>query len=463
MNKNSGGPKIVVIGAGSYFFGKPVIYNAVTSPILQNGTLALVDTNEHTLKTMMALAERAKAHKNVPLEIIGSTDRREVMKDADFVVLSFSFRNSYYRGLDTRISQKYGITMCSSDTIGPGGAFRALRELPEILRIADDVRELCPNAWVINFVNPTSTLGIGLMRYAPDVKSFALCDGNHMPYCRRWPLEHAGMIRKDQPVPPEMDAKLDMTVAGVNHCTWILRCFYDGKDMMPELKAYLDRAARAEYEKRPSPKAKPRLNDNYCKILTDLFDAFPTAISHTKEYVPYFQGKGVMPETPEPLIAFDGYNRQEEMDAAWAKTEKLANGETPIEDFFKEGRGDHATDIIESMWGNLGKKFYINCANRGAVPNLPDDAFLELLCELDMEHGPRPLPACDMPRGLLSLTYRILDTHELTAKAAVECDRHVLMQALACDPLTTNLEDIRMIIDELLVEERDHLDEKWFQ
>jgi alpha-galactosidase len=284
-----------------------------------------------------------------------------------------------------------------------------------------------------------------------------------MPYCRRWPLEHVGMIQPNEPVPPEMDAKLDMTVAGVNHCTWILRCFYDGKDMMPGLKEYLDRAARQEYEERPSSKAKPRLNNNYCKVLTDLFDAFPTAISHTKEYVPYFQGKGVMPETPEPLIDFDGYNRQEEMDAAWEKTEKLANGETPIEDFFKEGRGDHATDIIESMWGNLGKKFYINCANRGAVPNLPDDAFLELLCELDMEHGPQPLPACDMPRGLLSLTYRILDTHELTAKAAVECDRHVLMQALACDPLTTNLEDIRMIIDELLVEERDHLPTEWFK
>ena len=76
-------------------------------------------------------------------------------------------RNAYYRELDTRISRKYGVTMCSSDTIGPGGIFRALRELPEVLRIADDVRRLAPNAWLINFVNPTSTLGIGLMRYAP--------------------------------------------------------------------------------------------------------------------------------------------------------------------------------------------------------------------------------------------------------------------------------------------------------
>ena len=457
------GPKIVVIGAGSYFFGKPVIYNAITSPILRNGTLALVDTNPAVLDTMMKLANRAKEHKNSPLTVIGSTDRTEVMKDADFVVLSFSFRNSYYRGLDTRISKKYGITMCSSDTIGPGGAFRTLRELPEILRIADDVRKLCPNAWLINFVNPTSTLGIGLMRYAPDVKSFALCDGNHMPYCLRWPLEHTGIIKPGEEPTPEMLAKTSMTVAGVNHCTWILKCSYDGKDLMPGLKEFTKRAAKKEYEKVPNPKAKPRLGENYRMVLTDLYDAFPTAISHTKEYVPFFQGTGVMPEAPEPLIPFDGYNRQEEMDNAWAATEKLANGETPIEEFFANGRGDHATDIIESMWGNLGKKFYINCANRGAVPNLPDDAFLELLCELDMEKGPQPLPACEMPRGLWSLTCRVLDTHELTAQAAVECDRHILLQALATDPLTTNLEDIKMIINELLEEEREHLDEKWFK
>ena len=87
--------------------------------------------------------------------------------------------------------------MCSSDTIGPGGIFRALRELPEVLRIADDVRRLCPDAWLINFVNPTATLGIGLMRYAPDVKSFALCDGNHSPYVRAMFLRQAGITEKE--------------------------------------------------------------------------------------------------------------------------------------------------------------------------------------------------------------------------------------------------------------------------
>ncbi len=348
------GPKVVVIGAGSYFFGKPVIYNMVTSPILRSGTLALVDTDSTVLETMVRLAERVRAHVDAPLTIEGAVERRSVLRDADFVVLSFSFRNAYYRGIDTRLSAKYGITMCSSDTIGPGGIFRALRELPEVLRIADDLRELAPEAWLINFVNPTSTLGIGLMRYAPDIKSFALCDGNHMPYVRNMYLEQIGVLAPGETMTTEQDAKFDLTIAGVNHCTWVLRCAYEGKDRMSDLLAFIARKARQEYETPLSTKAKPRLNMNYAKVLSELYGAVPTAVSHTKEYVPFFQGKSAVPTTPEPLIPFDACNRAEEMAAAWEGTRKFADGETPIERFFETGHGDHATDIIGINVGKSG-------------------------------------------------------------------------------------------------------------
>lgn len=457
------GPKVVVIGAGSYFFGKPVIYNMVNSEILRSGTLALVDTNSEVLDTMTKLAHRAKEYAGCELEIIGSTERSEVLKDADFVVLSFSFRNAYYREIDTRISLKYGVTMCSSDTIGPGGIFRAMREMPEVLKITDDIRRLAPNAWVINFINPTSVLGIGLMRLAPDIKSFALCDGNHEPYNTIMYLRRLGILPENATeIPLEVGEKFKLTIAGINHCTWLYECFYDGVDYMPKLYQWLTEQARLEYEKRPSEKAKPRLNMNYALDLMDIYGVFPTAISHTKEYVPFYQGYGVSPATPEPIIPFDAYNRAEEMEEAWAATEKLANGETPIENFAKPGqRGDHATDIIESMWGNLGKKFFINSANRGAVPNLPDDAFLELRCELDM-NGPRPLPVGAMPRGVLGLTHQVLDTHELTVEAIANCDRRKLLQAMVTDPIVNNVGDAKMIIEELLEAERDHLPEGWY-
>ena len=147
-------PKVVVIGAGSYFFARPVIRNMVNSPVLRGGTLALVDTQPRVLETVMGVARRAAEATGAPLAIEGATDRNEVLPGADFVVLTFSDRNAYFRGVDSDISNRHGIRMCSADTIGPGGVFRALREIPIALEIAADVERLAPEAWVINFVNP---------------------------------------------------------------------------------------------------------------------------------------------------------------------------------------------------------------------------------------------------------------------------------------------------------------------
>ena len=120
------GPKVVVIGAGSYFFGKPVIHKFATSPHMAGGTLALVDTDEKALRTMMRLAKRVFQETQCGVKLIGDVDRRKVMKDADFVVLTFSRRNAHSRGVDTMIAAKHGMRMCSGDTVGPGGVFRAL-------------------------------------------------------------------------------------------------------------------------------------------------------------------------------------------------------------------------------------------------------------------------------------------------------------------------------------------------
>lgn len=452
----------MVVGAGSYFFGKPAIWKMINSEYLRHGTLALVDTNPAALDTMMKLARRAIAATGAPTKLIGSVDRKEVLKDADFVVLTFSERNAHYRGVDTRIAAKYGVTMCSSDTIGPGGIFRALREIPHVLDVVNDVRKLAPDAWVVNFINPSSVLGIALMRYAPDVKSFALCDGNHLPYFRKHYMVMAGVLPENaKSIPPEIDAGFDIKIAGVNHCTWVTKCTFDGKDMMPAWRESLAKHAAAEWETEPSPKAKPRLNMNYALQLFDIYGAYPTAPSHTKEYVPFFQGYGVTPNEPEPVILFDAYNRADEMKAAWEKTEKLASGETPIDEFLKMDHGDHATDIIESMCGDLKKPFFINSPNRGAVTNMPDDAFLELECDVDM-NGVRPKPFGKMPRGLLGLQMQVLDTHELTAEAAVTCDRRTLLKALCTDPIVNNIGDARNIMNELLELERDVLPAKWY-
>ena len=460
------GPRIVVIGAGSFFFGRPVIWNMVHSEVLRAGTLALVDTKPEVLDTMMRLAGRAIEATGAPTRLAGSTDRREVLKDADFVVLTFSERNAYYRGLDCEVSLRHGVRMCSGDTIGPGGIFRALREIPRALAMARDVAELAPHAWIVNFVNPTTVLGLALMRYAPSVRSFAICDGLHEPYHRLGVLQRLGVVPEEaKAIPAEVAARLTFHSMGVNHFTWLTRLEHDGRDLLPAWRERVARDAADEVERTGAATdrnatSKARFNAAYALQLFDLFGAYPDRIGHTKEYVPYFQGLGVAPNHPAPIAIFDAGERQRGMDARWRETEDFAHGRRPIGEFLKAGRGDHATDIIESMWGGLGKAFYINTPNRGAVTNMAGDAYLEALCDLDMD-GPRPRPMGPMPRGLLGLQQQVLDTHELTAEAAVTFDRRTLLRAMMTDPIVNNLGDGRRILEELLERERDILPAEW--
>jgi alpha-galactosidase len=467
------GPKVVIIGAGSYFFGRPVIWNMAMSQVLRHGTLALVDTDPTTLATMERLARRVFDHLGVPTRIEASVDRREVLAGADFVIPSFSERNAHFRGIDCEIAAKYGVRMCSGDTIGPGGIFRALREVPKLIAMARDVEELCPRAWMINFVNPSSVLGIALAKYAPSVRSFALCDGPHEPHITLRTLKAAGILPHDaSAVPPEVASRLDLAITGVNHFSWIVRLAYDGKDHLPVLRervAEWSVRERAEAAKLPTgmdvhqnAHAKALFNSTYALELFDLFGAYPDCMAHTKEYVPFWQGWGVAPADPAKLSIFDAEDRQRKMDEYREVTRAYADGKKPIEQFVAEGRGDHATDIVESMWGGLGRVFRVNTRNHGAVTNMPDDAFLELACHLDLQHC-QPLHVGEIPVGVRGLCQRVLDSHEITADAAVACDRRLLLRAFATDSITVNLRDNERMADELLAAERDGLPAAWFK
>ena len=455
------GPKITVIGAGSFFFGKPIIHKMATSPVMAGGTLALVDTDPDVLRTREALARRVFADAHCGVQVVGSTERREVIEDSDFVVLTFATRNAYYRGVDTRIAAKHGIRMCSSDSIGPGGIFRALRETPEALAMARDAHDLAPNAWVINFVNPTTVLGTALRRYAPQVKSFALCDGHHEPYCTLNWCKTLGLVSQDATsVPPDVLSRLDLAIGGVNHCTFILRLRYDGTDLMPRLREIV--AGWAEKgRKDPDAHSKARHNHSYALQLFDVYGIYPDNIGHTKEYVPFFQGHGVAPVDPEPLTLFDAEARVQIMAEAWQATEAYAWGERPVSAFLSSVPNDHASDIMEAMWGGLGKTFFVNTANGGAIPNLPAGAILEARCHIDMQ-GPRPLPVGPFPPGALALQQQVIDTHELTAEAAVTGDRAVLRRAMLTDPLCNNIADADNCIAELLEAEREALPGYWY-
>ena len=454
-------PKVVVIGSGSLFFGRQAIWQMVHSPHLNTGTLALVDNNPERMEKMGKLAEMVVAETGVSLDIEVASDWKDVLPGADFVVLSFADNTVRYRGIDCQISEKYGIRMCSGDTIGPGGVFRAMRELPLIMACAGDIARLCPDAWVINYINPSAVNGMALARYAPEIKSFALCDSLHMPHIKRNYAVRANIIDSIDRYSDEIDAKFDMQIAGVNHFTWMLRAEYDGHDVKPQIAETLRQTAATE-DAGGDKGAKAIFNDAIAYQLYSVFDAVPVCVAHTKEYVRYYQGHHVQQGDIPPLSIWETEARYARHDEMWQQVDDFISGEIPINSYMNTFGPDHATDIIENMVGNMGRPFYINTYNRGAVSNMADDAFLELLCDVDM-NGPVPRKLdVTMPRGLRGMQESVLDTHELTAEAIVKGDYSLLRRALMTDPLTNSIADADAILRELLEAERDILPDHWY-
>lgn len=455
------GPKVVVIGAGSLFFGRQSIWQMVHSPYLNTGTLALVDTHEEKLGKLVKLATMVAEENGVALQVEGSTDRREVLKGADFVVLSFANDTVKYRGIDCTVSEKYGIRMCSGDTIGPGGIFRAMRELPVIMDCARDVEELCPDAWVINYINPSAINGIALSRYAPKLKSFALCDGLHMPHVKRNYALKAGIIQDRSEYTPDIDQRFDFRIAGVNHFTWALTAKFDGRDVMADIAESLRRAAETSTDGGDKG-AKAIHNDAIGYELYKAFGYVNTCVAHTKEYMRFWQGLGVTKDALPPLSIWETEARYKRHAEMWRQVDDFVEGVTPISSYMSAFGPDHATDIIENMVGGLGKPFYINTMNRGAVTNMNDDAFLELLCDVTMD-GVVPRPVGEMPRGIRGMQELVLDTHELTAEAVVEGSFAKLRRAMLTDPLVSSISDADHIIREIMEQEKEALPAHWFE
>ncbi|MBN1863365.1 MAG: hypothetical protein JW808_00540 [Victivallales bacterium] len=456
------GPKVTVLGAGSLFFGRQAIWQMAHSEHLNSGTLALVDTNRAHLAIMVELARNVVKHTKVKLKIESSTNRKDVLKGSDFVVLSFADKSVRNRGIDCGVSERLGgIRMCSGDTIGPGGIFRTLRELPHIIECCRDIEKLCPEAWVINYINPTAANGIGIRLFAPKLKSFALCDGLHMPHVKDHYAQRAGIVPAGKVLSVKQSEDFDFRIAGPNHFTWLVKAAYKGRDVTPKIAAELRENAAKETDGLDTG-AKAAFNQTITYELYKAFGCIPTCTGHTKEYVRFWQGRGVHESPIGRLKLWETDERYERHWEMWNQIAEFNLGTRPMSEFMEITKPDHATDIIETMWAGLNKPFFINTANGDAVPNMPSDAFLEMLCDLSMDKV-LPRNVGDAPVGLRGLWQQVLDSHELTARAAIECDRELLYRAFNTDPLTVSLEDNAAIIEELLRLEKDFLPAKWFK
>lgn len=455
------GPKVVLIGAASAFFGRQTIWCMVTKEALSSGTLALVDPDTRKLKWMEKIARRAIAATKVPLTLEVATDHRKVLKGADFVTLAFAVEGVKFRGVDADISTRHGMIMCSADTIGPGGTMRTLREIPRQHSILEDIEKLCPDAWVINWVNPTSAMGIAMMRHFPKLKSMALCDGPHNPQFENNLIVKAGLASSPSRITEVMRRRLKIRCGGVNHFTWLVEMTYGGRDVTHKIKKTMKLDSQKEYIA-SSEKGKVALSSKIGSQLADAVGYVPTCVWHTQEYLPYFQGHDVNKKNALKLRKWRLDTRRKWMRECWQDMQFIASGKRPIEDFLKKTIPDHASNIIESMWTGVHKRFYINTRNNGAVTNMVDDAFLEIPCTVDMNKV-HPLAFGEMPRPLPGYMQRVLDEHELAVEAAMTCDRNVLRRAFLASMVAVSIPDVDACMAEMLRRERAVLPKQWFR
>ena len=419
--------KIAYIGAGSASFGRGFMSDVLTRPALAEGTLTLMDIDPEQLDAMTALARKMARQLDVPTKIESTTDQRYALEGADYVVATITATGGIEaRKIERRISQKYGVDQAVGCTTGPGGVFRTLRYVPVMLNICRDIEELCPNAWLIHYANPTTMVPWALNVASP-VRSIGMCHS----------VQGTAMELADYIGAPYEET--GHWAAGVNHQAWFLRFEWKGEDAYPRLWEKMEEAEIYQ-------------QDVVRFEIMRYFGYFPTESSvHHSEYVPYFRKnlELIRRFTPE---AINGLERQFDAERQTVERRKAlrqdACSDAPVK---IERSEEYCIGIINAMETNTPYRFNGNVMNTGLITNLPDGCCVEVPCLVD-NMGVHPCYVGDLPPQCAALNRSRIAGDELAVKGALEGDRTAVEQAVALDPLTAaicTLDEIHDMVQEL--------------
>lgn len=434
----SKGIKIVTIGGGSSYTPELVEgfikrYNEL--PIRE---LWLVDIEEgkEKLDIVGNLAKRMVKKAGLPMEVHLTLDRREALKDADFVTTQMRVGLLDARVKDERIPLSYGVI--GQETNGAGGMFKALRTIPVILDIDKDMSELCPDAWLINFTNPAGMVTEALMRYGTrkNGKYIGLCNvpiGMEMAAAKVLNVEH-----KD----------LEMTFAGLNHMVFGTKVSVKGEDKTDEL---IEALAKGEIG----------------QIVKNISD-----FSWNAEFI---RGLGVMP-CPYHKYYFqrDKMLGEELKEFSKGKTraEVVKGVEKDLFDLYKdpnlaikppqlEKRGgayysDAACRLINSIYNDKRDIQPVDTINNGAIKGIDNDSAVEVSCVITKD-GPKPVEIGELPIAVRGLIQEIKTFERLVIEAAVEGNYEKAVLALTVNPLVASDALAKILVDELLEAHKDYL------
>ena len=419
--------KVAIIGAGSIIFCKTLMLDIMATDGLEDTEFALMAPSTRRTPQVEAFAKKVIEANDLPATVWITTDRREAVRDADYVIATFQVGGMEGFGYDYEIPLKYGVDQCIGDTLGPGGVFRALRSIPVTLGLAKDMEELCPGAYLLNYVNPMAMVcwAIG----TTDVQFVGLCHGVQTTL---------DLISGYVDVPKD---EIDFVCAGINHMGWFLALEHNGRDLYPILR---ERFEKPEYY----------INEKVRGEVFRHFGYFMTeSTGHLAEYVPYFRKNQQALDLYCDEPAFGGesgayYRWCKYVYDKYSDQELLADESSALPPRSIE----YGSYIIEALETGRTFKFNGNVINGGMITNLPADCCAEGPIYADRT-GLHKTVIGDLPSQCAALNLTNINVQRLAVEAAISGDPERIVHACAMDPLTAavlTLKEIREMAGEML-------------
>lgn len=418
--------KITFLGAGSTVFAKNVLGDCMTVPSLQTFEFALYDIDEQRLQESYSMLSNLKTNLGSTVTIRAYRNLREALTGAKYVVNAIQVGGYDPCTItDFEVPKKYGLRQTIADTLGIGGLFRALRTIPVMREFAATIREVCPDAWFLNYTNPMVVLTTTMIREG--VKAVGLC--HSVQGCVPGLFRHLGMD----------DTGVQWKIAGINHMAWLLEIDRDGVDLYPEIK------------RRAADKQQTKHDDMVRFEIMNRFGYYVTESSeHNAEYMPYFI-KSTHPELIDRFnIPLDEYPRRcVNQIARWAKMREQVVNNASIS---HERTHEYASYIFDAMETNVPFKIAGNVMNTKLITNLPEEACVEVPCLVDRS-GVTPCHVGPLPPQLAALNRTNINTQLLTLEAAFTGKKEHIYHAAFLDPHTSaelTLDEIVSLCDDLI-------------
>ncbi len=417
--------KITVVGGGSTY--TPELVNGFLARVdsLPLKELWLMDIDRERLDIVGGFAQRMVRAKGEPFKVILSTVQKEAVAGASYVITQLRVGMMPARRGDEYLGLRHGLI--GQETTGIGGMAKALRTIPVILSIANDIREAAPGALLANFTNPAGLVTEALNRHAPDVPAVGVC--NVGITVKMDILEGVEKItgRKIE------DHRAALNTLGLNHLTWHRGFTVDGEEMWQYIfPAYIN-----ELKKEEHPEWDIRTLENLGMIPNDYIQYFyytDKKLEAQKKWPPS-RAEEVMEIEKDLLRDYSDPNLTE-----------------PPADLMKRGGAYYstlATQLINSHYNDLGEVHVVNTRNNGAVKEWSPDWVLELPSKVDRT-GIHPLPADPLPASCFGLISQVKMYELLTVEAAVHGDRNAVYQALLTNPLGPSADKVQAVMDDML-------------